>query len=294
MSNFFLTTFVPALGVVVTALLLIYGVYYRWVDVPQKWLLTPAAVGILVVVAVLCNGWLGVKMYLSQSTQQAWHDSAAVRASRERFVLPQDFQYGELLIPAGSLINRTDPFDRGEPTRPLALHGLDAVQFPQPVEVAGVQVISLQALPLRMELAENQRIGPVYRYDPASQTWVPNKVVPYLNCKKGQIATFQVPHIEYDVRAEVGKAPPDGPNARFAPSQWLFKTCEAAPPVAVKPAEPGEGGTVWVLPAPVVPAAPPAADGASAAASAPAVPAEPAASAASAAPAVPPTPAASK
>ena len=34
----------------------------------------------MVVVAVLCNGWLGVKMYLSQSKQQAWHDSAAVRA----------------------------------------------------------------------------------------------------------------------------------------------------------------------------------------------------------------------
>lgn len=290
MSNFFLTTFVPALGVVITALLLIYGVYYRWVDVPQKWLLTPGAVAGMIVVAVLCNGWLGVKMYLSQSAQQAWHDSAAVRASRERFVLPQDFQYGELLIPAGSLVNRSDPFDRGDPTRPLALHGMDAVRFPQPVEVAGVQVIALQVLPMRMELADNQRIGPVYRYDTASQSWVPNKVVPYINCKKGQIATFQVPHIDYDVRAEVGKAPPDGPNARFAPSQWLFKTCEAAPPVTVQPAAPVEGGKVWVLPAPIVPAAPETAEGASAAASAPALPAEPAASAA---PAVPPSSASS-
>ena len=105
------------------------------------------------------------------------------------------------------------------------------------------------------------------------------------------VATFQVPHIDYDVRAEVGKAPPDGPNARFAPSQWLFKTCEAAPPVTVQPAAPVESDTVWVLPAPVAPAAPETAEGASAAASAPALPAQPAASAATA---VPPSPAASK
>ncbi|MBP9640869.1 MAG: hypothetical protein KBE17_06745 [Acidovorax sp.] len=271
MSNFLLTTFIPALGVVISALLLIYGVYYRWVDVPQKWLLTPGALIGMVVVAVLCNGWLGVRMYLSQSAQQAWHDSAAVRASRERFVLPQDFQYGELLVPAGSLINRTDPLDRGAPTSPLALHGLDAVRFPQPVVVAGVLVNAMQVLPMRLELAENQRIGPAYRYDTASQNWVPNKVVPYLNCKKGQIATFQVPHIAYDVAAEVGKAPPDGPLARFAPSQWLFKACEAAPPVTVQEAAPVESAKVWVLPPPPVPAEPASAPE-GAAASAPAVP----------------------
>lgn len=118
MLNFFLSTFVPALGVVLTAALLIYGVYYRWVDVPQKWLLTREALVALIVVAGLCDVWLGVRAYLSHTEKQTWQDSAAVRASRERFVLPQDFQYGELLIPAGSLINRTDPFDRGEPHRP--------------------------------------------------------------------------------------------------------------------------------------------------------------------------------
>ena len=235
MSNFLLTTFIPALGVVISALLLIYGVYYRWVDVPQKWLLTPGALIGMVVVAVLCNGWLGVRMYLSQSAQQAWHDSAAVRASRERFVLPQDFQYGELLVPAGSLINGTDPLDRGAPTSPLALHGLDAVRFPQPVVVAGVLVNAMQVLPMRLELAENQ------------------------------------PHIADDVAAEVGKAPPDGPLARFAPSQWLFKACEAAPPVTVQEAAPVESAKVWVLPPPPVPAEPASAPE-GAAASAPAVP----------------------
>ena len=99
MLNFFLSTFVPALGVVLTAALLIYGVYYRWVDVPQKWLLTREALVALIVVAGLCDVWLGVRAYLSHTEKQTWQDSAAVRASRERFVLPQDFQYGELLRP---------------------------------------------------------------------------------------------------------------------------------------------------------------------------------------------------
>lgn len=229
MLNFILSTFVPALGVVLTAALLIYGVYYRWVDVPQKWLLTREALVALIVVAGLCDVWLGVRAYLSHTEKQTWQDSAAVRASRERFVLPQDFQYGELLIPAGSLINRTDPFDRGEPHRPLALHGLDAVRFAQPVEVAGVLATAMQVVPMRVELADNQRIGPVHRYDTATQTWVPNKVMPTLQCRKGQIALFQVPHIPYDLQAEVGKPPPDGPDARFAPSQWLFRGCENGP-----------------------------------------------------------------
>lgn len=236
MSNFFLTTFVPTLGVVLTAALLIYGVYFRWVDVPHKWLLTRSALTALIVVAVLCDAWLGVRAYASHTEKQSWQDRAALRSSRERFVLPQDVQYGELLIPAGSLINRSDPFDRGEPARPLALHGLDAVRFAQPVEIAGVVAAALQTVPMRVELAENQRIGPVHRYDTATQSWVVNKVVPAINCKKGQVALFQVPHIEYDLQAEVGKPPPDGPDARFAPSQWLFRGCEGGPAVTVQPA----------------------------------------------------------
>ena len=76
MLNFFLSTFVPALGVVLTAALLIYGVYYRWVDVPQKWLLTREALVALIVVAGLCDVWLGVRAYLSHT------EMSATRASR--------------------------------------------------------------------------------------------------------------------------------------------------------------------------------------------------------------------
>ncbi|RYF70065.1 MAG: hypothetical protein EOO29_32370, partial [Comamonadaceae bacterium] len=118
----------------------------------------------------------------------------------------------------------------------LALHGLEAVRFAQPVQVAGVWASALQTHPLRVELAQDQRIGPIHRFDAAGQRWVVNRLVPALACKKGQMAIFQVPHIAYDVQAELGKPPPDGPAARFLPSQWLFRQCEAGAPIALEPA----------------------------------------------------------
>lgn len=238
------STVVPLLGPLLTAALLLYGAYTRWVEVPHKWVMDRRTLVVLCVVALLCDAWLGTRMVLSQRAHQQRQDGAAVRASRERFVLPRDFQYGELLIPAGSVINRRDPFDKGEARRPLALHGLEAVRFSQPVQVAGVWAQALQVLPMRVELAQDQRIGPLHRYDTTMQQWNVNPVVPALACKQGQIALFQVPHIAYDVQAEMDRPPPDGAEARFAPSQWLFRQCENGPPVEVQPASQGTA-PVW-------------------------------------------------
>jgi hypothetical protein len=234
--HFTVATLLPLLGLVLAAALLLYGLYVRWFRAPSKWLLAPRALQALCAVALLCNGLLVLQLYLTHSARQARQDGATVRAGRERFVLPLDFQYGELLIPAGSLVNRRDPFDKGEPGRPVALHGLEAVRFAQPVEVAGVWASALQTLPARVELAQDQTLGPVYRFDSATQAWVRHKLVPALACRKGQIAVFQVPHIPYDIHAELGKPAPDGPQARFLPSQWLLRNCEAGPPIALEPA----------------------------------------------------------
>lgn len=234
--HFVLAIFIPVVGLGLAGALMIYGVYVRWIDIPGKWLLTTRALQVLIAVAVLFNAWTALRLYLAYAAQQTWQDGAALRASRERFVLPRDFQYGELLIPAGSLINRRDPFDKGEPGRPLALHGMESVRFSQPVQVAGVWASALQTVSVRVELAQDQRLGPVYRFDSASQSWVPHKLVPALACRQGQVAVFQVPHIAYDIQAELGKPPPDGPDARFMPSQWLFKGCENGPAISVQPA----------------------------------------------------------
>ena len=233
--HFFFSIFLPILGMVLAGGLLIYGLYVRRIDLPQKWLLTRRALHSLIAVALVCIAWMGAQLYLSYRTEQARQDSAPVRASRERFVLAQDFQYGELTIPAGSLINRRDPFDKGEPQRAVALHGLEAVRFAQPVQVAGAWVNAMQVLPMRMELAQDQQLGPLYRYDSASQSWVVNTLISGLACRKGQIAVFQVPAIAYDVQAEVGKPAPDGPDARFLPSQWLLRACENGPAITVSP-----------------------------------------------------------
>lgn len=40
--NFFLATLLPMLALVLTCALLIYGVYVRWIEIPQKLLLAPA------------------------------------------------------------------------------------------------------------------------------------------------------------------------------------------------------------------------------------------------------------
>ena len=234
--NFILTILVPLLGLVLVGALLAYAMYVRWFDAPQKWLLAPRALRTLYGVAVLCNAVLLLQLYLAHSAREERQGRAAVRASRERFVLPRDFQYGELLIPAGSLINRQDPFDPEGPESPLALHGLDAVRFAQPVEVAGVWASALQTVPARVELAQNQTVGPVYRVNGTTQRWERNRVRPTLACKQGQIAVFQVPNIPFDAEAERGKPAPDGPGARFLPSQWMFIRCENAPPVVVEPA----------------------------------------------------------
>ena len=234
--HFIWAILVPVLGLVLAAALLAYGMYVRWFDAPQKWLLAPRVLRALGAAAVVCNGALLLQLYLNHSARETRADQAAVRASRERFVLPQDFQYGELLIPAGSLINRQDPFDQGEPGRPLALHGLAAVRFAQPVEVAGVWASALQTVPARVELAQNQAVGPVYSVSSRTQQWERNRVKPTMACKKGQIAVFMVPHIPHDAQAEVGKPPPDGPDARFLPSQWMFRHCENGPAIALEPA----------------------------------------------------------
>ena len=237
--NFLFSTLLPLLGLLLTSALLLYAAYVRWVDVPHKWLLTRRALQILGGVALVGLLVLVLQLYLSHSAKQTWQDGAGLRASRARFVLPQDFQYGELLIPAGSLINCNDPFDHGEPGRPLALYGLQAVRFAQPVEIAGVWTSALQTVPVKLELAQDQTVGPLHRFDNASQTWELHPLVPALACKKGQMAVFHVPHIAYDVQAELGKPAPDGPQARFLPSQWLFRGCENGPAIAMEPAHSG-------------------------------------------------------
>ena len=263
--SFLLHFVIPSLGLVLSVGLLAYAAYRRFFDTGNQFVIAPPALWSLCAVALLCDLWMGVRPFLAQREAHAQKTSQAFSAARQRFALPHDVLYGELLIPAGSLINRVDPFDKGEPVRPVALHGLESIRFVQPVRIAGVWARALQVQPLRLELAEDASVGPVYRYDDASRTWVLNQVAPALQCRKGQRAVYQVPHIAYDLQAEVGKPAPDGPWARFRPSEWMFRTCENAPPITVEPAHPQSAAALAPAPAlmppvlPVVDATAPAA-----------------------------------
>lgn len=224
----------PFFTAVLSAGLALYGLWwwqhYRRPTTavrPRFW--RPLTV-VLTVLAMAGNIWGLVLLYLVTSLHQEAVLDSHYRHSRRQFVLPQDFQYGELVIPQGSLINRYDAFDNGEPQRPLELRGLQAVRFPHPVQVAGVWATAMEISPTRLELAHDQSIGPVAHFDAKANrgygAWLRDPQRTALACKQGERAWFEVPLIEYDIVAEFGHPEPDGPQARFRPSQWMVTRCE--------------------------------------------------------------------
>ncbi|MGG6898050.1 hypothetical protein [Rhizobium sp. BR 315] len=174
--------------------------------------------------------WTGILIYDVIYLNREIHQQTLNRAARQDFVLERDFQYGELLIPAGSQIHRYDPFDNGEKDLPLALRGLSAVHFPHPVQLAGVSAIAMEVFPARLELTTDQTIGPLFTYGPNGELVRDNQRAT-IACKQGQVARFNAPLIPYDVVAEFAKPEPDGPAARFKPSQWQFLGCEDDGPI---------------------------------------------------------------
>ncbi len=201
--------------------------------------LSPNARGWWAALAVLCvmlDLWSGYVFYQSVRITQDVEARQRIKATRENFLLDRDFQYGELRLPRGSQIHRYDPFDDGTPDLPLALRGLRAARFPQPIEVARVwgQAMQVTGVVNRVELARDQVIGPRFAYNKQGVLAHDDRT-DSVACKQGQIARFDVPSIEYDIVAEFGKPEPDGPSARFKPSQWQFLGCDDSGPITLPP-----------------------------------------------------------
>ncbi|MGM3275415.1 hypothetical protein [Ralstonia sp. 24A2] len=192
----------------------------------------------LAIFLVAADLWTGLLYYHFRSIDRDIEEKQANRITRENFILDRDFQYGELVIPAGSQINRYDPFDNGEKDLPLALRGLRAVRFPHSVRVAGVNTEAMDISGnAKLVLAEDQAIGPLFAYNPKgklSREGQPASVA----CKRGQVARFDVPSIPYDIVAEFAQPAPDGPDARFKPSQWQFLGCTDDAPIDLPPIAP--------------------------------------------------------
>lgn len=254
----------PFVAAGITALWLLHALAWWWrqraVPAGQRARFWTWPVVLFAVLAMAGNLW---GLYLLHRTQQ-WEAQHQLRThyqeSRRHFLLPHDFQYGELLIPQGSLIDRYDAFDNGEPQRPLRLGRLDAVRFAHPVQVAGAWATAMDGDTL--ELDRDQRIGPVFHFDGQANDgygdWVRDPSHATIACRKGQHARFHVPLIDYDIVAEFGKPEPDGPDARFRPSQWGVVECSdraepiAVPPPYAGPAPKGAQAQVW---GPLLPAA---------------------------------------
>lgn len=209
----FLLFVLPAIAVVGTIVIVLMCAHSRWVNGASWWPFKSRRVVYFVVLPlVLLDVGVLLGAWQSRELTVELEDQRVRREARRDFVLKQEFQYGEVLIPAGTRIKRHDPFDHGEPERPLKLAGLMAVRFPRPVDVAGVSAIALNAYPGVIELANDQTIHGV-------------------QCKKGDMAKFEVPPDPLDAIAELGKEAPDGPKANFWPSQWRFAGCSDGYPI---------------------------------------------------------------
>ncbi|ONN53870.1 hypothetical protein AC058_13390 [Acinetobacter genomosp. 33YU] len=238
----FLLFIAPLIGVVLTLGLLVKALFF-WRKMAQK----PVSFFskktlFIMLLALICDLWAGYLFYMSASVEYEIALKEHYKESRSHFVLSQDAQYGELLIPKGSLISRYDAFDNGEPQVPFSLRGLQAVRFPHPVQVAGMWVTAIE--PPRMELAWDQQIGPVMRFDPKEENgygkWVYDTKRPTIACSRGDIVLLEIPLIDYDIAKEFGKPEPDGANARFRPGEWGVQECEKGQgPIKVSPAYTG-------------------------------------------------------
>jgi len=238
----FLLFIAPLIGVVLT-LGLVVKVLFFWRNKAQKPVRFFSQKTLFItLVALICDLWAGYLFYMTASVEYEIALKQHYKESRSHFVLSQDAQYGELLIPKGSLISRYDAFDNGEPQVPFSLRGLQAVRFPHPVQVAGMWVTAMESP--RMELAWDQQIGPVMRFDPKEENgygkWVYDTKRPTIACSRGDIVLLEIPLIDYDIQKEFGKPEPDGPNARFRPSEWGVQQCEKGQgPIKVSPAYTG-------------------------------------------------------
>lgn len=141
------------------------------------------------------------------------------------FYARQDYQYGSVTFPKGTLVYR-DAYAARDSDK-IGLSGLKSARFAEPIMMRNIPVYAIEIYPLRVELAEDTAIGPVYQlqYEAESNKmiWVENAVVPNMTCQKGDVALF------IDVSEETNDTQwnkKDGVDAHFVPEEWQFVKCE--------------------------------------------------------------------
>lgn len=117
------------------------------------------------------------------------------KKSRRNFTLQNEYQFGDVLFPAGTKIVRYDPNDNGEDNLPLSLTGLDRAEFPYPLKINNLMVTAIQ------------RNGDMWLL------WLDGKhQIQETWCDENQVAAFAYPYIS-------------GYEVIFKTSEWIFKYC---------------------------------------------------------------------
>ena len=175
---------------------------------------------------------------LDEGSSDSYNEQVRNQQMRQSFVLEHDHLYGEFLFPKGTLVNRYDPSDSGESTYPLILSGFESAAFAEPTNIAGILATKIENRGL-IELAEDQNVGPVYFYatKEGESGWTLDKTTPFIACKKGMVALFEVPSGPgFDINEEFWWKDKDGAEAHFKPSEWQFRYCDHSFTVDIKPA----------------------------------------------------------
>ncbi len=128
------------------------------------------------------------------------------REALQEFVLKEEYQYGDVLLPEGTKIKRYDPYDStGDKERAFRLTGLDSAEFPFPIKIASVWASAIEVRGV-LRLSRNQKIAGVF-------------------CRIHQAVRFHVPSVEYsdthDPEIKQGE-----PDVRLQTNQWTFWECE--------------------------------------------------------------------
>ncbi len=193
------------LGTIIGSLILIYLGLFS--DFTELYKTHKIKLIIVVVVTTLLGSMSALMIYSTSGITKDIRLQAERKKSREQFTLTEAHQYGDLLLPKGTKIYRSDPFDNGEENRAFRLTGLRNAIFPEPLQIASVWASEIDLHGL-LRLSKDQEIlGEKFK----AMQWI----------------RFRVPHIDYDVLKEFGKEDPDGADARLKTSDWTFR--EPAP-----------------------------------------------------------------
>ena len=207
-NAFFIIALIIFLSVIGTAILFIFLIYGLWhSNLASLFIAHKVKLIVFITIVTILDSFTLYMMYGFHNIKVDVTREAENRKARQQFTLTEDRQYGELLLPKGTQIERYDPYDNGEENRAFRLTGLRYAEFPYPVKIANLWATAMEVGVIsKLKLARDQEISGIV-------------------CKANEIAEFDVPSIYYDPVKEFNKEEPDGAEARFKPGQWIFLKC---------------------------------------------------------------------